>query len=483
MDSLNLAPAYSEIILAVGALALLMLGVFKGDKSVGLVSWLSAALMVLCVFIIASLPEGRSFSFGNMFVTDGFTSFMKILILIASAAAIAMSISFFEQENAGKFELPIIMTLATTGMLVMVSANDLMTLYMGLELQSLSLYVLAAFRRGSTRSTEAGLKYFILGALSSGMLLYGSSLIYGFIGTMNFTAIAGVLSHTGEHGPSIGVVIGLVFILSGLAFKISAVPFHMWTPDVYEGAPTPITSFFAVAPKIAALALLLRVIEVPFGTMEASWSQIIFFMSILSMILGSTAAIMQFNIKRLMAYSSIGHIGFALMAMASGSELGVSGILYYMSIYLVTNVGVFACIMGMRRKDGMTENINDLAGLAKSRPAMAAAIALFMFSLAGIPPLVGFYAKFYVIGAAVAEGHYVLSGIAFIASVIGAFYYLRIIKIMYFDEGEPDFIVQKSLLMRGITFVSAAGMIFIGFPQISAPLKEAAVAAAKALLS
>ncbi|MDG1709364.1 MAG: NADH-quinone oxidoreductase subunit NuoN, partial [Emcibacteraceae bacterium] len=365
----NLAVAYGEIFLSLGAMALLMVGVFKKD-SVNLVSWLAVLFMVVTLFLTTSASGTQVFEFNNMFVADGFTTFMKVLVLIAAALAVIMSREFFKLEGDDRFEFPVLLVLATVGMMVMVSANDLMTLYMGIELQSLALYVLAAFKRDSERSTEAGLKYFVLGALSSGILLYGCSLVYGFIGSTNFTSIATAISAMGDGNAPVGAVIGLVFVLAGLAFKVSAVPFHMWTPDVYEGSQTPVTAFFAVAPKVAALALLARTLYVPFGEMSASWAQVIIFMSVASMILGSFAAIMQTNIKRLMAYSSIGHVGFALLGLVAGNAEGLRGVMIYMAIYLVMNIGMFVCIMSMRRKeDGMVEDISELSGLARNHPA------------------------------------------------------------------------------------------------------------------
>jgi NADH-quinone oxidoreductase subunit N len=326
----------------------------------------------------------------------------------------------------------VLVLFATLGMLLMISANDMLALYLGLELQSLSLYVVAAFRRDHLRSSEAGLKYFVLGALSSGMLLYGISLIYGFAGTTSFPALAAEFS--GGDDVPIGLIVGIVFLAAGLAFKISAVPFHMWTPDVYEGAPTPVTAFFATAPKVAAVALIVRVMMGPFGDLVDQWQQIIWFISVASMILGALAAISQTNIKRLMAYSSIGHIGYALIGLAAGTQDGVNGILLYITIYVVMNLGTFACILCMRQKDVMVERIEDLKGLSKTNPAMAMALAIFMFSMAGIPPLVGFFGKFYVFLAAIEAGLYVLAVVGVLSSVVGAYYYLRIVKLMYFDD-------------------------------------------------
>jgi NADH-quinone oxidoreductase subunit N len=339
----------------------------------------------------------------------------------------------------------------------MISANDLIALYVGLELQSLSLYVIAAMKRDQLRSTEAGLKYFVLGALSSGLLLYGCSLIYGFAGTTSFESLADQLGVV-EEAP-IGLIVGLVFLSAGLAFKVSAVPFHMWTPDVYEGAPTPVTAFFAVAPKIAAMALLLRVMLGPFGDLVEEWRQIVWAISVGSMVLGALAAIAQTNIKRLMAYSSIGHVGYALMGLAAGTEQGAGAVMLYLAIYLVMNVGTFACILSMKVNDRMVENISDLAGLSKARPGMAFAMMLFMFSLAGIPPLAGFFGKFFVFAAAIDQGLIYLAIIGALASVISAFYYLRIIKVMYFDEGEEVIDPVEPPIIRAVLAVSSVAVL------------------------
>ncbi len=477
----NLAIAYGEIFLAVGAMVLLMIGVFK-KNSVNLVSWLSVAFIAVALFLTVVSVSGAAFTFNDMFVADSFTNFMKILVLVAAALAVIMSREFFKLEGDDRFEFPVLMVLATLGMMVMVSANDLMALYMGIELQSLALYVLAAFKRDSEKSTEAGLKYFVLGALSSGILLYGCSLVYGFIGTTNFNAIAMAIGNLGDSSAPIGAIIGLVFVLSGLAFKVSAVPFHMWTPDVYEGSQTPVTAFFSVAPKVAALALLARTLYVPFGDMSASWGQVVIFMAIASMVLGSFAAIMQTNIKRLMAYSSIGHVGFALLGLIAGNAIGLRGVMIYMTIYLLMNVGMFVCIMSMRRKEeGMVEDISELSGLAQNHPAMALAISIFMFSLAGVPPLAGFFAKWYVIVPIVTEGYYTLATIAVLSSVVGAYYYIRIVKIMYFDEPAEEFIAQKSVPMKLIAIAAAFLVVMFVVPQISNPVLSGAESAAHSL--
>jgi NADH-quinone oxidoreductase subunit N len=376
-----------------------------------------------------------------------------------------------------RYEIPVLVLLATVGMLMMVSANDLIALYLGLELQSLALYVLAAVRRDDVRSSEAGLKYFVLGALSSGMLLYGASLLYGFTGSTSFAGIASVAQGEAAAG-NLGLIAGLVFLLVGLAFKVSAVPFHMWTPDVYEGAPTPVTAFFAAAPKLAAMALLTRVLAAAFPGLLAEWQQIVVFLAIASMLLGAVAAIGQTNIKRLMAYSSIGHVGFALVGLAAGSEQGIEGLLVYLAIYLVMTLGTFACILAMRRPDQPVEEIGELAGLAENNLPMAFVLAMLLFSLAGVPPLAGFFAKFYVFAAAVKAGLYALAVIGVLASVVGAFYYLRIVKLMFFDEPKAKFAAVEPYTR----FVMAvAGLFVVLYTVFPSALVEAAAAAAKSL--
>jgi len=438
MTVTDLLPALPEIFLACAAMALLMIGVFRPSLGLQGIGWLAIASFGVAAALVLLGPDMRTEALNGLFVVDGYAAFAKILILLGASLGVLMCFGFAEREGMTQFEFPILLLLAVLGMLMMVSANDLMALYLGIELQSLSLYVVAAIRRDTLRSTEAGLKYFVLGALSSGMLLYGMSMIYGFAGTTSFAGLAEILSHDGTSVP-IGLLIGIVFLTAGLAFKVSAVPFHMWTPDVYEGAPTPVTAFFAVAPKIAAIALFVRVMLGPFGGLVEQWQQIIVFISLASMVFGALAAIAQTNIKRLMAYSSIGHMGFALVGLAAGSEDGVTGVLVYMAIYLFMNVGTFCAILSMRQKGRMVEGIKDLSGLARTNPGMAALIAVFMFSLAGIPPLAGFFGKFFVFKAAVDAGLYGLAVVGVLASVVGAYYYLRIIKLMYFDEAAEAF--------------------------------------------
>ena len=476
----DIYPVLPELFLAVAAMALLMYGVFRGDKSTGSCSWLAVLALIVTGVIMSLLPENAESAFRGQFVVDQFARFMKWLVLLGSALAVVMSMNYNAREQIERFEFPVLILFASLGMLLMVSANDLISLYVGLELQSLALYVIAAFRRDSAKSSEAGLKYFVLGALSSGMLLYGASMIYGFAGTTRFDALAALFTGPSAD-PGVGVVVGLVFLLAGLAFKVSAVPFHMWTPDVYEGAPTPVTAFFAVAPKIAAIALLVRTMVGPFGELFAQWQQIIVFISIASMLLGALAAIWQTNLKRLLAYSSIGHIGYALVGLAAGSEEGIRGIGVYMAIYLAMNVGTFCCVLSMRRQGVLAEGIDDLAGLARNHPMMAAAMAIFMFSMAGIPPLAGFFGKLYVFMAAVNEGLYVLAIIGVLTSVIGAFYYLRIVKIMYFDEPADAFDRTAGREIGAI--MAVAGMFTLLFFVLPSPIVEGAGQAAAVLFA
>jgi NADH-quinone oxidoreductase subunit N len=393
--------------------------------------------------------------------------------LTGSATAILMSFTYLAAEREQRFEYSVLILLSTTGMMMLISAADLIALYLGLELMSLALYVVAAIDRSSVRSTEAGLKYFVLGALSSGMLLYGASLVYGFTGTVSF---AGIATATGQGG--LGLIFGLVFVFAGFCFKISAVPFHMWTPDVYEGAPTPITAFFAAAPKVAAIAMVVRATIVAFPGIASQWQQIVVFVAIASMALGAFAAIGQRNIKRLMAYSSIGHMGFALVGLAAGSQEGVQGVLVYMAIYLTMTLGTFACILSMRRDGQMLEEIADLSGLARTKPAMAFLLAMLLFSLAGIPPLAGFFAKFYVFLAAIQAGLFTLAVIGVIASVVGAYYYLAIVKLMYFDEPSEPFEPVPRELGAVLAVTGVFNLLFFVHPG---PLVDAANAAAKSL--
>jgi NADH-quinone oxidoreductase subunit N len=468
-----LLPALPEIVLALGAMALLMLGAFRGEHTAVAINWLGIGLLVTAGLIILWLPAGTLTTFGGSFVVDPFARFLKLLALTGSAGAILMSFDYLAREKQQKFEYPVLIVLSTVGMLMLISAADLIALYLGLELMSLALYVVAAINRDSARSAEAGLKYFVLGALSSGMLLYGASLVYGFTGTVTFAGIA-----KAANPASIGLIMGLVFLFAGFCFKVSAVPFHMWTPDVYEGAPTPITAFFAAAPKVAGIAMFVRTTIVAFPGIVPEWQQIVVFVSIASMALGAFAAIGQRNIKRLMAYSSIGHMGFALIGLAAATSDGIEGVLIYMAIYLAMTLGTFAVILAMRRDGQMVEGIGDLAGLARTNPTMAFFLAMLLFSLAGIPPLAGFFAKFYVFLAAIKAGLFVLAVIGVVSSVVGAYYYLSIVKIMYFDEPAKAFAPMAYELRIVLAVAGLFNLLFFVYPG---PLIAAATAAAKSL--
>jgi len=465
-----------ELILAIGAMVLLLTGAIAGEKSAPVISWGAIALLAAAGAATVMGPEHAT-AFRDAFVADGFSRFAKLLILGGAAFSILLADEFFSDIKLSRFELAVLMVISTLGMLLMVSSASFLSLYMGLELQSLALYVLAAFNRDHLRSSEAGLKYFVLGALSSGMMLYGISLIYGFTGTTSFSAIATV-THAGT--PGLGVIFGIVFLIAGLAFKVSAVPFHMWTPDVYEGAPTPITAYFATAAKVAALCLFLRAILTPFPDLLHQWRQIIVFISVLSMALGAIAAIGQTNIKRLMAYSSIGHMGYALLGLAAGTTLGARGVLIYLAIYVATNLGVFACIQAMRRGGKPVEGISDLAGLARTDLKLAVLFSMLFLSLAGLPPLAGFFAKFYVFLAAMQAGLVWPAVLGVLASAIGLVYYLRLVKVMFFDEAADALDGQAALGSRTIMVLS--GAVALLFIFVASPVLNAADAAAKALL-
>jgi NADH-quinone oxidoreductase subunit N len=470
----DLMPALPEIVLACGAMLMLMLGVFVGERSGRFVNSLCILVLVAAAAALIAVPVGQHALFSGSLVLDDYARFLKMLTLIGSAGALILSLDWLAVERQQRFEYGALFLLATLGMLVLISAADLIALYLGLEMMSLSLYVVAASNRENVRSTEAGLKYFVLGALSSGMLLYGASLIYGFTGTIEFAGIA----RATEQGASIGLIFGLVFLFVGFCFKISAVPFHMWTPDVYEGAPTPVTAFFAAAPKVAGMAIFVRAAITAFPGIVHDWQQIVTFVSIASMALGAFAAIGQRNIKRLMAYSSIGHMGFALVGLAAATSAGVQGVLIYMAIYVAMTLGSFAVILSMRRGGVFVENISDLAGLARTHPTIAFFFAMLMFSLAGIPPLAGFFAKFYIFLAAIDAGLYALAVIGVLTSVVGAFYYLMIVKTMYFDEPAQSFDAMPGLLRLTLGVSGIINLLFFAWP---APLLTAANAAAKSL--
>ncbi len=428
----DLSMAFPLVFLAGMSLLLLLFGVLRKEDDFRSINSFAVFSLIAVAAVVCRFVDSRMVGFGGLFVTDSFAAMMQVMVLLGAAVALIMSPGYVTREGLVRFEYPLLVMFSTLGMLVMITANDFITLYVGLELQSLPLYVLAAMQRDNVRSTEAGIKYFILGALSSGMLLYGASLLYGYAGSTNFETLSVALSGDGQL--QIGVIVGMVLVLSGLAFKISAVPFHMWAPDVYQGAPTSITAFFAIVPKIAALALLLRVVHGPFEHMVDQWRQVVIALSVASMALGSIAAIAQSNIKRMLAYSSIGHVGFILLGLAAASNEGVKAIIIYAVLYMLMTAGAFAVVLMMKRKNEMVENIGDLAGLARQQPMLAAAMTILLFSMAGIPPLAGFFSKLFIFQAVIDAQLYALAIVGVIASVIGAYYYLRVIKVMYFDE-------------------------------------------------
>ncbi|MEJ6397949.1 NADH-quinone oxidoreductase subunit NuoN [Yoonia sp. 208BN28-4] len=476
MISADLQIVLPEILLAVYAMVALLVAVYTTkDGMAPLLTWITSGVFLVLAFIIAT-GDGTHAAFGGMFVDDGFARFSKSVILVSAAAVLLMSQEYMQRRDLLRFEYPLLVALAVVGMMVMVSAGDLMALYMGLELQSLALYVVASLRRDSVKSTEAGLKYFVLGALSSGLLLYGASLTYGFAGTTLFSGIIEAV----QTDITLGLLFGLVFLIAGFAFKVSAAPFHMWTPDVYEGSPTPVTAFFATAPKVAAMALFARVVHDAFGGITGEWQQIVAFLSVVSMFLGAIAAIGQNNIKRLMAYSSIAHMGFALMGLAAGTAFGVQAMLIYMVIYVTMNIGTFAFILMMEKDGRPVTDIRSLQSYSKQNPLMALVVLIMMFSLAGVPPLLGFFGKFYVLRAAYDAGLGWLAVAGVIASVIGAFYYLRIVYYVYFGE-DTDGLDKKSNPVLWVAAVGTAAIIALGWlPGINLfgmePWAEAAAA-------
>jgi NADH-quinone oxidoreductase subunit N len=459
------APILPELILTIAGIALMMVAAFTGRSGGGLVSWVAAAVLIGATFALIGAPSNAGPVLGGMLAADPFSAFGKALIFPSAAIAIIAAHGWFERGTEHEAEYSVLILFSAVGMAVMVSATSLVTLYLGLELLSLSSYVLASYRRGDERSAEAGLKYFVLGALASGILLYGISLLYGFTGTMSF---AGLAAAFGRGAPTIGLLFGLVFLLAGIAFKISAVPFHMWTPDVYEGAPTPVTAFFASAPKVAAVLLATRTCLEALGPATDAWRQIVIFAALASIFLGAVAAYGQTNIKRLLAYSSINNVGFALIGLAAAGAKGASSVLFYMAVYVVMTLGAFLCVLRMRGADGEPlESLDSLAGLSQARPAFAAAMAVFMFSLAGIPPLFGFWPKLLVFNAAVDAGLVAVAVAGIIGTVVGAYYYLRIVKIMYFDEAPSPIVhrrqpVEGLLILIAALLVSPLGYLLIG---------------------
>lgn len=474
LSNSNLLTIFPEILILLSALGLLIVGVVKGEtfalKQIVLSKW----VLVFAGLLLFMVPSEPSVKFHGMFFTNGFTNFCKYLVLAGGLLSLFLASGFYKDNKNRICEFPVLVLLAIAGMMLMISANGLLALYIGLELQSLALYILASIDRDSSKSSEAGLKYFILGALSSGIILYGCSLIYGFSGTENFDNLK-ALYVQGVEIP-MGVLVGMVLLITGICFKVSAVPFHMWTPDVYEGSPMPVTAFFAVAPKIAAIAIFIRIVLEPFAQFVGQWQQIVIFVAAASMIVGALGAIGQMNIKRLIAYSSIGHVGYILVGLATASQQGIKAILLYLMIYMTLSVGIFACIMMIKRKEGASEDINSLSGLAKSKPYLAMVIAIIMLSMAGIPPFAGFFGKFFIFVAAVKAELYVLSVIGVLSSVVAAFYYLRIIKIMYFDESVVPLEEVQQSEMQYIALVAAVFnvLFFVGFSALVGQADKAA---------
>ena len=461
------APLLPEIILAIGGLVLMMAAAFTGRRGTAAINWLAVALLAVATLALIGPPSHAGPIFDGLVSADLFASFGKAVMFPAAAVAIIAAHGWFPRRTEHASEYAVLILFAAVGMSVMVSATSLISLYVGLELNSLAGYVLASYRRRDERSAEAGLKYFVLGALASGILLYGISLLYGFTGTTSF---AGVAAAFGRGAPTLGLLFGLVFLLAGLAFKISAVPFHMWTPDVYEGAPTPVTTFFATAPKVAGVLLAVRVCVEALGPATDAWRQIVIFAALASIFLGAVAAYGQTNIKRLLAYSSINNVGFALIGLSAGTPQGVSSVLFYMTIYVVMTAGAFLCVLWMRDADGEPiETIASLSGLSQTRPGFAAAFAIFMFSLAGVPPLFGFWPKLLVFNAAVSAGYVALAVAGIIGAVIGAYYYLKIVKVMYMDEPAPAYARVRAPVQGALVFLAAIGVSPVGYLLI-APL-------------
>lgn len=462
----SLMPLAPEIFLSVSALLLLVFGVLRGNSSTSFVSWAVVVAVTVAILIMAKNDFSGESIMNGMLVQDRFTFFMKFLVMGGLIACVTLSVQYIHQDSMAKFEYPILVLFAGIGMLLMISANDMLSLYVGLELQSLSLYVLAAMKRNHAKSAEAGMKYFVLGAISSGMLLFGISMIYGFTGSTNFDVIAQTLS----TDISLGAVIGFVFILAALAFKISAAPFHMWTPDVYQGAPTSVTAFFAIVPKVAAIALIIRLLFIPFAPLSDQWFQIIWLLSFLSMMVGAFAALRQDNIKRLLAYSSIGNMGYVLVGIVAGGESGLAAVLIYLTLYMVMTAGTFGIIMCMRRDGVSCDKISDLAGLSRNAPWLAYPLAILMFSMSGIPPMAGFFGKFFIFKAALESGNYILAVIGVLTSVVAAYYYLRIIKTMFFDEPAEKFegtIEMSRKIVIGLSIFVVMAFIFNPSPLIN----------------
>ncbi len=475
---LSMVAVAPELYLAIASMILLIYGAYRMKQAKPFLVGLGLLVLGFTAVLACDTFNGTIVAMNGMFIVDRFALMAKCLILLAGGVVLFLSAEWLTKDGGRPFEFVVLVLLSILGMMLMVSANDLLALYMALEMSSLALYVLASFNRDNAKSSEAGLKYFVLGALASGMMLFGMSLVYGFAGTIGFEPLSRLFAH--PDALSKGLVVGLVLMMVGFCFKLSAVPFHMWTPDVYEGAPTPVTAFFATAPKIAALMLFSRLLLSPFGELIDQWRQVIMFVSVASMLVGALGAIMQTNIKRLLAYSSIGHVGFMLMGLAAGNQSGVQAMLIYVAVYIFMSAGAFGCVMMMRRDGHPVEDIRSLSGLSRTRPLLAITISIFMFSMAGIPPLAGFFGKMYVVLAAVKAGLFVLAVIGVVTSVVAGYYYIKIIKIMYFDEPERPFdSVLPFSLKAGVVICAAVTLLFCVSP---APLVAQAKAAAESLL-
>lgn len=471
----SVAPLAPELFLSAAGLLLLAFGVFRANTATFRVLWLTVFAMIATAFLVIQSDGQTVKILNNMVVIDGFSNFLKIIIALGVAVSLVLSAGWLKENRLFRFEYSLLILFSTIGMMLMVSSNNLMSLYVSLELQSLCLYVLAAIRRETVMSSEAGIKYFVLGALSSGLLLFGTSLIYGYTGSLDFDLIANTLAqNSGNIAP--GAIIGMVFILAGLAFKVSAVPFHMWAPDVYQGAPTAVTAFFALVPKIAATGLIVRLLSHSFAPLTHDWAQIISFVAIASVIWSALAALAQENIKRLMAYSSINNIGYILIGMLAGTPEGVASVMTYMVIYMVMTAGTFAFIMNMRRDGQPVETIGDLAGLSKSSPVMAYTMAALMFSLSGIPPFAGFFAKLFVFQAAISTGHYIVATLGIVGSVIAAYYYLRIVKVMFFDKSELV-LDHNPYISRNVVLLGSVALISLFIVMPNALMNQALLAA------
>lgn len=474
----HIIPLIPEVVLVISVVVLLMVGAFTTPRATVGIAMIGALVLAAVLVLVSRQPTDSVVVFNGLLASSAFTVYAKLLIVVGALLPLLLSVEWMKKSQNQRFEYVVLLMMATLGLMLLVSANDLLSVYMALELSSLSLYVMAAFARDDARSSEAGLKYFVLGALASGMMLFGASLVYGFTGTTNFSTLASILSADVDAELSIGAVVGLVFVLVGFCFKISAAPFHMWAPDVYEGAPTPVVAFFAGAPKMAALLLLVRVLMEPFAGMIEQWQQIVVVVAIGSMLVGAFGALRQTNLKRLLAYSSIGHVGYALVGLASGSAEGVQAMLIYLSIYLFMSIGAFGFLMLLSRNEKELETIADLSGLSKTNPVSALLMAVIMFSMAGIPPLAGFFAKFEVFLSAVEHGLYPLVIIGLLSSVVAAYYYIRIVKVMYFDESGEPFDRDVSLLSRGVLALCALVMVgYFVIPSILSPITELAAGA------